>query len=397
MTVRTGATIKRSEPKKTNSVTPSQKRVSYPANESVAHQVMFLQQTIGNQGTVQLLHANIVGSGTLQRQASGGAAVCGTPLDCPADFGKPYPNKAIAYTIRNQLAPILLAGIAAKVNPRVVSLWYQYIFGGAAPQDLSGKFGTDFTNSKTTAYITNFLASELKKNLENNPPSFTSGNTVLIDIAPRIGIAIAEIGDQSSGHPMDFNVIDEIPGNIAGGIGKNQLSCPVGAQPSPFNDDRTAEGTAEVTRNADGSMTVVPSIFFTVKDTIDLCPGNCGAPREQIATIPLSRFEASGISGDVPFTVKFPAPPRTITIPPPAPSPPPAPVPVTGETIASSLRIRRQPNLSSPILGVYPKGTIITILGQVTGANVEGNSVWDKTDKGYVSDRYIRHIGSNVP
>lgn len=52
-------------------------------------------------------------------------------------------------------------------------------------------------------------------------------------------------------------------------------------------------------------------------DTVDLRAGPCGGTREQIAAVPLSRFEASGISGDVPFIVAFPAPaadlmPKTI-------------------------------------------------------------------------------------
>ncbi len=76
-----------------------------------------------------------------------------------------------------------------------------------------------------------------------------------------------------------------------------------------------------------------PSIVFTVKDTIDLCPADCGTSLEQIATVPISQFEATGISGDVPFTVEFPAPPDQLqpftlgtpsTAPPPI-APPPGP------------------------------------------------------------------------
>jgi hypothetical protein len=52
----------------------------------------------------------------------------------------------------------------------------------------------------------------------------------------------------------------------------------------------------------------VPAITFRILDTIDLCPGDCGAVTEQDATIPMSRFEATGLSGDVPFFVEFPAP-----------------------------------------------------------------------------------------
>jgi hypothetical protein len=55
---------------------------------------------------------------------------------------------------------------------------------------------------------------------------------------------------------------------------------------------------------------------------------------EQVApaTIPMSQWEATGISGDVPFTVDFPAPPLLtlpFNIPKPAapPVPPPGPAP----------------------------------------------------------------------
>jgi hypothetical protein len=118
---------------------------------------------------------------------------------------------------------------------------------------------------------------------------------------------LAAIDNQSHPHAMDFNKIGEIAGNIAGGIGKDQLSNKIGATPSPFNDDRTATITAELTRTATG-IHVKPNIVYKIHDTIDLCPGNCGAITERDATIPLSRFEATGLSGDVPFEIEFPAP-----------------------------------------------------------------------------------------
>jgi hypothetical protein len=308
---------------------------------------------------------------------------------------------------RLAMAPVLLAGIGAKVSPRVVPLWSDYIFGGSAPQDLSSKFAADFTNSATTVGVTDFLADALKTDLERNPPTFPAGSkTVVVDLPSRIGSAIAELGNPGSPNVMDFSVIGEIPGNIAGGVGKNQSACKIGAQPSPFDDDRTATGSAEVTRNPDGSLTAVTKIAFKVTDTIDLCPGNCGASIEQVATIPMSRWEATGISGDVPFTVEFPAPPRAVTTsPPPAPAPPaPAPVvppaaaaAVTGEVTASFLQIRAAPRTSAPVLGMYPRGTIITILCEVAGTNVEGNSTWDKTDRGFVSDRYVSRMGPDAP
>jgi hypothetical protein len=368
----------------------------------------------GESNAPQRLSAGRPRSGPVlvQRQAGGGggggaasASPCSIPAGCPADFCTPM-NKTLALSERAVLTPGLLAGIAVAVSPRVVSLWSQYIDGGSAPQDLSTQFGGDFTKSATTSITTDFLVGALKTNLETSPPTFPVGkDTVSVDLPPRIGSQIAEIGDPGSANKMDFNVIGEIPGNIAGGIGKDQTTCKVGAMPSPFNDDRTAAGTAEVKHNADDTLGVVPSLDFTVQDTIDLCPGNCGAPKEQLATVPMSRWEATGISGDVPFTVKFPAPARSITTakvtpltPTPTPAPPaPAAVPITGEVTASALQIRTTPSTSATVVGSYPRGAPIIILCETTGTNVEGSTTWDQTDRGFVSDHYVHRTGAGAP
>lgn len=114
---------------------------------------------------------------------------------------------------------------------------------------------------------------------------------------------------------MNFGYPREVPGNLVGGIGKDQTACKAGAKPSPFNDERSAKGTVKITRDGSGTLIVEPAITYTVKDTIDLCPGDCGTSLEQLATVPISQFEATGISGDVPFTVKFPAKAAFFTIP----------------------------------------------------------------------------------
>ena len=121
------------------------------------------------------------------------------------------------------------------------------------------------------------------------------------------------MNNQNHTNVMDFDVIGEIPGNIAGGIG--QQICAAGARPSTTNDRRDIEGTATVVRNSPTSVTVIPHMFYVVTDTIDLCPGNCGADIEQIAPLPMSWLEASGVSGDVPFVVRYSSmlPPFVVT------------------------------------------------------------------------------------
>jgi outer membrane protein OmpA-like peptidoglycan-associated protein len=136
---------------------------------------------------------------------------------------------------------------------------------------------------------------------------------------------------------MDFATIGSVPGNLAGGVGKTQTTCSVGATPSPADDARIlTDVTGTFVRNPTGSVTVTPTLHFRVIDTVDLCPGNCGSDigviNEQLATIPMSRLEASGVSGDVPFTVDFTVAQPAFTVPPPAP-PVPQHVVVSANTL----------------------------------------------------------------
>ncbi len=248
------------------------------------------------------------------------AQTCGRPSWCPAGFCSPYTSEKLAEYYRSKRAWWLLGGISAVVDSRVVPFWKEYLWGGSAPKNLTADFGKDFTNSPTTKKATTFLTNELKKSLAAKPPAVTT--TASIDIATLISTAIAALNDPTSPDRMNFSVPRDIPGNLAGDIGTNQTACPAGAQPSPFNDERRASGTVEVARKSGPDIVVTPLIAYTVKDTVDLCPGDCGSPAERIATVPLSQFEATGISGDVPFTVDFPAPSLgSFTIAAPAPAP----------------------------------------------------------------------------
>jgi hypothetical protein len=217
------------------------------------------------------------------------------------------------------MLPILMAGIALAVDSSVVPFWHEYLLGGSSPKNLTGTFAKEFTNSPTTAKTTEFLRAELEKSLIAIPPTFIGGGSLAaVDIGARISSAITEIGTSGSANEMNFDIPKDIPGNLAGGIGADQTACKAGSQPSPFNDERSASGLAFITKMSSGDLQVEPIIKYVVKDTIDLCPGNCGTSAEQMATVIMSQFEATGISGDVPFTVEFPAPPTSFILPAPA-------------------------------------------------------------------------------
>lgn len=237
----------------------------------------------------------------------GTGAVFSNP-GCPGNFCNPFADVGEARKNLALTAPVLLAGVAKVVSPRVVPLWGQYLFGGTSPQNLSSSFGKDFTASKTTLGTATFIRNQLATEIKGKHRAILgSAASVTVDLTPRMGKTLAAIDNSSGTNAMNFNVIGEIAGNIAGGIGKDQLSTKVGAKPSPFNDERKAAISATLTRTKKG-IKVNPDVVFTIRDTIDLCPGNCGALTEQDATIPMSRFEATGLSGDVPFEITFPAP-----------------------------------------------------------------------------------------
>jgi hypothetical protein len=332
---------------------------------------------------------------------------CTIPSHCPRDFCRSFSSRAAARRDRDG-PPIfdtligrldltglftskkeaILSGITLAVNSRVVPLWDQHISGGAAPQNLSGRFGGDFTSSPTTADTTNYLLNAMKVSLTISPPVFPAGrNETRVNLRPRINNALRHINTPEDPHRMNFGIPSDIAGNIAGDIGRDQLSCRRGARPSPFNDARLANGSILVRRNSPGSLTLSSDFEYTVRDTIDLCPGDCGAPQEQLATVPISRWEASGIAGDIPFTVRFRAPPRNLTFD-------LANVTVgTIRTAGRRLRIRSQPNTSSDILGHYNRNENVEIQCQVTGQRVAGNDIWYRTDAGgYISAQYVRIV-----
>jgi hypothetical protein len=100
-----------------------------------------------------------------------------------------------------------------------------------------------------------------------------------------------------------------IPGNIAGGISWSDAG---------WDYRRILRGNVSFLKTPIiGGITMVKietTLLFEVGDAIDFCPGACGAPAEQIMTVPLSRLEASREAYDMPYVVRFFAPNRTKTI-----------------------------------------------------------------------------------
>jgi hypothetical protein len=334
------------------------------------------------------------------------------PPACPSGFCCPM-DRTQAQIEAATLGPGLLGAIAAKVNTAVVPIWAMYLAGGTGVQNFSTRFGTEFANDPTTANTTRALAAQLAGGsvpvdvnrlvgLPANP-----GETADIDLLPGLPASYlsdrqAELESPSGG--MDFTTIGSVPGNLAGGVGLDQATCPVGASPSPLADGRGVTAVqGQAIKRVDGGFDVVPRFQFHVADTVDLCPGNCGAASEQRATVPMSRWEASGVVGDVPFTVDFSSPPTGVVLHMPAQSPvgpptPPTPTgPLPANTTASVLHIRQAPDTSSAIVGRLPRGSRIQVKCQLTGTTVDGNNLWDQIGAGFVSDRFVSWPSADRP
>ncbi len=258
-------------------------------------------------------------------------AECGPPFCCPFPLGT-------ANIIKVQIEPFILAGIAAKVTPSVVPVWAMWFAGGTSLQNFTARFGADFSADARTATVAGRLAADLPGKVDPaamRTLAASPGAGAGVSLLPALPATYRSDTTTSMESPgplkMNFTTIGTAPGNLAGDVGKDEASCPVGETPSPVDDARQlSDVTGQLTANPDGSVDVVPTFRFHVIDTADLCPGNCGAPAEQVATVPMSRLEASAVAGDVPFFVDFASPVQpAFRVPPPPPPPPPVPHDVT--------------------------------------------------------------------
>src|SRR5690606_38435600 len=270
-----------------------------------------LQRNPGNGPLDALINQNINDLIALGNKPIGKKSSYTEP-GCPPTFCQPFVDKDEAAADLEKWRLFLLAGIGISINSKVLPYWDTYLQGGSQLQDLSAKFGNDFTASWITKDTTAYVLGEFQKDLEANHTAFLSGapgeHKPSEELTPRTKVAL----ETNVKLMMSFTDPNEIPGNLTGEVSHNQRSIRIGANPSPSDDSREADFRFTLIPFQDGSVSVIPSLWFIVEDTIDLCPGNCGMGKEQLATIPMSRFEATGLTGDVPILILFEAPKEKI-------------------------------------------------------------------------------------
>lgn len=234
---------------------------------------------------------------------------CAHPGTCPSDFCNEFQSQDEARSHRKANRDNYVSDISGLVSDggtsEVAKLYNRFLDGGDGHKDLSNDLATYFTKSAVTGSSTRYLEKELEAYFKAK--GLQPGKSETVQIADAIPKAITALGTPNDPNVMAFRLYNETPGLLAGGVGTGQAACKVGAKPSEVEDSRTATGSA-IGTNSGGTISVTSFIEFSATDTLDFCPGNCGGEDAQKYTVPLSRYEASGISGDVPFTVKFPAP-----------------------------------------------------------------------------------------
>ena len=238
---------------------------------------------------------------------------CAVNPDCPDTYCRPFDTLKQALADRTSDGKSVLSTIAT-ANPHAEPLFRKYVFSPGPP--VTSAPNTDRTSPprEPPAMSANKFTAWLRPISKSNPPTFpTPDSWATVDYeTDRRKNSLKQQFNQLATSGLVYTDPFEVPGLIAGGIGANQGFCTVGANTSGAQEDsRSARVSAQVFKNTDGSMIINPIVNYTVVDTLDFCPGNCGGffARHLGNTVQMSRWEASGISGDVPFTVNFQGPP----------------------------------------------------------------------------------------
>jgi len=237
---------------------------------------------------------------------------CAANPACPDEFCTPFPTLQDALDDRAADGESVLSTIAT-ANAHAEALFRKYVFDPGPAGDISAEYGADFSSSQNTRATSEQIHALVKADIESHPPDFPpDGGWVTVDFdTDPSKAALKQQFNEIATTGLVFTDPFEVPGLFAGGVGTDQGFCNVGANTTGAQpDSRSARVSAQVFKNPDGTLIINPIVTYTVADTIDFCPGNCGGffARHLGNTVQMSRWEASGISGDVPFTVTFQGP-----------------------------------------------------------------------------------------
>jgi hypothetical protein len=248
---------------------------------------------------------------------------------------------AVLASKKLKLSVTAIPGLAAIYGNRVRDMYASYLHSGAPTfrefssiddvvlgSSISPQ-GIGFKESLTTTQTARQVLTSAKKAMVDRmkpgavfritPDQLPENEEVLFSLEDLLG---PEVLDSAKTAPpgrihladkLEYNQ-DDIPGMLAGGIGKN------GKGSDWFGDDRrqiTGDVFAKrIVRDGKTTGIRLRSAFeFTVKDTVDFCPGNLSTGAERSITTVMGLLEANGFAHDVGFTVTFSPPTYDALIP----------------------------------------------------------------------------------
>jgi len=214
------------------------------------------------------------------------------------DFCTPYTSAGEIANAKTYLLDYFIPALEGYFGSDVGALWRRYVSRKPGDSLTPTVFSTDGNSIHDSFSGNNYIHDETDHVLDlvANRLSRGYGNVT----QPITNFLSSTEMELSTNFANPFT----IPGNIAGGIGSSDAG---------MDSRRITWGQVsfDVTNLPLGKklVNIEVTLGFEVKDAIDFCPGDCGAILEQtLATIKMSRLEASGEAYDVPFIVRFTGP-----------------------------------------------------------------------------------------
>jgi Domain of unknown function (DUF4157) len=228
------------------------------------------------------------------------------PKDSPAFFCVPYTDMAQANR-DHTLVEAEMQLFTSRFGKDVQDLWTTYLEnpktgtkGTLLPRKIFAvqnsrvvnEFRQDDETLKQKDRIMKLLAEKIRSDSTLMPA--VGQSTPLLNF--RAVLANADLLNL----PMSFkDPANKIPGNIAGGFGKNSSDA--------GDDVRNVDGTFIATNLGLSTIKISAAFTFDVLDAVDFCPGAPGGFFAQRVSVPMSRFEATPNfpTYDVPFEVIY--------------------------------------------------------------------------------------------
>jgi len=222
--------------------------------------------------------------------------------DCSnPDFGTPNATPAEAASTKAWLRSYYLPVEAAKFGANSRAFYDSYLSSHPGDSltpvefnDPNSDVVQSFASSRDTDNDQDAIIDLIGARLSRSPAPLQDNVPTTMSIENFV--TRAELDDR----PINYSNPFSIAGHVAGGIGSSDAGP---------DYRRIQWGNATLERvplvGGIGYVTVETTLHYEVFDAVDLCPGDCGSPAEQVITVPMSRLEASGEAYDVPFRVTF--------------------------------------------------------------------------------------------